>query len=119
MAHSIEIRMRAVELSKEGYTQKYISKILKVGISSIKRWINQVKDNGTITVYYDTSNRTAPKVPADKLKSFYEANSDSLLKEAANHFNCTPQAVFYACKRNKLTYKKKNHITKNAMKKND
>lgn len=119
MAHAIEIRIRAVELIKEGYTQKTISEILNVGTTSIKRWKNQIEELDCISTYYDTSNRVAPKIPDDKLKKYYESNSDALLKEAAKEFNCTPQAIFYACKRNKITYKKKSLSIKNVTNKSE
>jgi transposase len=118
MSHAIEIRERAVGLLEEGYTQEFISKLLKVGTTSIKRWKNRIRNEGAFSAIYDSSNRTAPKLPAEKLDEYYKANNDALLKEAADHFNCTPQAVFYACKRNKITYKKKNLITKSVTNKN-
>lgn len=107
MAHAIEIRTRAVELLKEGYTQKFVSEILNVSTTSIKRWRNQIEEFGLIKVHYDASSRIAPKLPAEELEKYYESNNDALLKETANHFKCTPQAVFYGCKRNKITYKKR------------
>ena len=118
MAHAIEIRNRAVELLNEGYTQEFVSKILNVGTTAIKRWKKQIETIGSITVFYDASNRSAPKLPADELEEYFKTNDDALLKEAARHFDCTPQAVFYACNRNGITYKKKSHTTKSVMKKN-
>jgi transposase len=117
MAHAIEIRNRAVELLKEGYTQEFVSKILNVGTTSIKRWKSQIEEFGYINVFYDTSNRVAPKLKGDELEAYYKSNDDALLKETAAHFNCTLQAVFYACNRNKITYKKKSRIIKSVMNK--
>ena len=51
MAHTIQVRIRAVELLDEGYTQAEVSKILKVGTTSIKRWKNEIKKSGTIRCY--------------------------------------------------------------------
>jgi transposase len=115
MAHSIQTRKRAVELLAEGYTQDEVSKILKVGTTSIKRWKKEIEEHGTIRCYYDTSNRVAPKLPYDKVLAYYNENDDALLKEAAVHFGCTAQAVHYACERNKITYKKRTSLqrTKN------
>ena len=107
MAHAIELRTRAVELLKEGYTQELVSKILNVGTTSIKRWKSQISEFGAIKVFYDTSNRVAPKLPAEEVEEYFKTNDDALLKEAAEHFKCTPQAVFYACNRNGITYKKR------------
>jgi transposase len=115
MAHAIEIRVRAVELLKEGYTQKFVSEILHVGITALKRWKNQIEKTGEISVYYNTLNRVAPKLPVKELEDYFNSNNDALLKEVAEHFNCTPQAVFYACERNNLTYKKKSRIIRNEM----
>jgi transposase len=106
MAHAIQIRTRAVELTKEGYTQEAVAKILKVGTTSIKRWGREIAEYGAIRCNYDTSSRVASKLPASELCDYFESNNDALLKEAIPHFNCTAQAVFYACERNKITYKK-------------
>jgi transposase len=118
MAHAIEIRTRAIELLNKGYTQKFVSEILNVGTTAIKRWKSQIEKFGSINVFYDASNRVAPKLTAKELKEYFKSNGDSLLKEAAEHFKCTPQAVFYACKRNGITYKKKSRTTKSVTNKN-
>ena len=107
MAHAKQVRVRAVELLKEGYTQKAVSLLLKVGTTSIKRWKKEIEEFGDIRYNYDSSNRVAPKLPYDKLLDYFEKNHDALLKEAAAHFACTNAAVHYACKRNKITYKKR------------
>ena len=106
MAHDIQIRTRAVELLGEGYTQEDVSKILKVGTTSIKRWKAEIKEYGSIRHFYDTSNRICPKLPKDKLLEHYKDNPDALLKETAKIFDCDPLAIFYACKRFKITAKK-------------
>lgn len=107
MAHAIQVRTRAVELIKEGHTQEFVSRILKVGTTSIKRWKNQIETQGEIRCNYDVSNRVATKIPREKLTAYYEENPDAFLKEAGIHFNCTAPAVHYACERCKITYKKK------------
>jgi transposase len=117
MAHAIEIRNRAFELIKEGYTQECISKLLNVGTTSIKRWKQEIEAFGRIRFNYDISNRFAPKLRADELIEYIKNNNDALLKEIAAHFNCTVPAVFYACERNKITYKKKNLTIRNGMNK--
>ncbi|MCL2853866.1 MAG: IS630 transposase-related protein [Defluviitaleaceae bacterium] len=106
MAHDIQIRTRAVELLDEGYTQEEVSKLLKVGTTSIKRWSAEIRVNGSIRHYYDTSNRTASKLPEGRLLEHYKGDPDALLKETAQVFDCDPSAVFYACKRYKISLKK-------------
>jgi transposase len=94
----------------EGYTQGEVSKLLKVGTTSIKRWKAQIEKQGTIKHFYDTSNRSCRKLPDEKLLAYFNENDDALLKEAAFHFACTSSAVYYACKRNKVTYKKRTSL---------
>ena len=86
MAYAIEIRVRAVELLNKGYSQKFVSEILNVGTTSLKRWKNQIEKNGKIKDYYNSSNRVSPKLPTKALEDYFESNSDALLKEAAKHF---------------------------------
>ena len=116
MAHSIQIRTRAIELLREGYTQEFVSKILNVGTTSIKRWKTEIENHGSIKHNYDTSSRTAPKLKYDALLDFYNKNPDALLKEAADYFDCTLQAVFYACERYSITYKKRTEIQRTERK---
>jgi transposase len=59
-----------VELLKEGYTQKAVTEILKVGTNSIKRWKKEIEAFGVIRCNYDTANRIAPKRPCDKLLAY-------------------------------------------------
>jgi transposase len=119
MAHGIQIRTRAVELLGEGYTQNEVAKLLKVGITSIKRWKSEIEEHGKIRHFYDTSSRSCPKLPYDKLLEHYKNDSDALLKETAKVFDCDPSAVFYACKRFKITYKKRRFPTKSATSKTE
>jgi transposase len=119
MAHDIQIRTRAVELLDEGYTQENVAKLLNVGTTSIKRWKAQIKEHGKIQYFYDATNRTCPKLPKDKLLEHYKNDSDALLKETAKIFGCHPSAVFYACKRFKITNKKRQFSIRNAMNKSE
>lgn len=47
------------------------------------------------------------RIDKEMLKQAVEEHPDSELSELANLFSCTPQAVFYALKRMKITRKKK------------
>jgi transposase len=97
---------------QEGYTQEFVSKILNVGTTSIKRWKAEIENYGSIKCNYDVSTRTPSKLQYNALLDYYEKNPDALLKETAEHFKCTPQAIFYACERYAITYKKKSRVTR-------
>jgi transposase len=110
MAHAIEMRIRATELLEEGYTQESVSKIMKVGTRSIRRWKNEIENHASIRCNYDSSNRIAPKLQYETLLAYYREYPDALLKEVADHFNCTASAVFRACERYDITIKKRTSL---------
>jgi hypothetical protein len=57
------------------------------------------------------------KIEENRLKDFVAKNPDAYLREIAEEFKTTIPAVFYACKRNKITLKKRHRITRKEMKK--
>jgi transposase len=75
-----------------------------VGIATIYRWVSRKKEKGNVEplrrpyVY--------KKINDQKLIDYVERNPDHFLSEIGNYFNLTPQAIFYALKRLKITRKK-------------
>jgi transposase len=64
--------------------------------------------------------RSSPSlIDSQKLQSFVREYPDAYLREIAKEFGSTLQAVFYACKRLKISLKKRPHITRNVMKKKE
>jgi len=59
------------------------------------------------------------KIDNDKLRKYIEEHPDSYLKEIAKEFLATVPAVFYACKRLKITLKKRARSLKKGMKKKE
>ena len=53
------------------------------------------------------------------LKEYIQKNSDAYLHEIGEHFKTTAQAIFYACKRLKITLKKRPSSTRKGMKKRE
>ena len=50
MSHAIQIRLRSVELSEEGYTQEEVAEIMNVGVHSIRRWRDDYYETGAVGV---------------------------------------------------------------------
>jgi transposase len=59
------------------------------------------------------------KIDPEKLKQAIEEKPDADHRELAELFNCTLQSVFYALKRNKITYKKRHLSIPNAARKKE
>ena len=52
-------------------------------------------------------NRAARKFDSEKLNAYVENNPNALLKDVAQHFGGSVNGAFYALKREKITYKKR------------
>jgi transposase len=63
-----------------------------------------LKETGSLEPKYRKT-RTR-KIDLEKLKQAIEEKPDAYLSELAAQFDCTPQAIFYALKRLKITLKK-------------
>ena len=117
MAHAVQIRTRSCELLNEGFTQESVARIMGVGVHSVRRWRDEFEERGEIGCFYNVANRKATKLAESELRAYFAENPDALLKEAAGKFGCDLSSVFYACKRYKITYKKKqNPIPKETKK---
>ncbi len=59
------------------------------------------------------------KIDHHKLKQYLQQYPDAYLKDIAQESSVRIPAIFYTCKRLKLTLKKRSRSTKKEMKKND
>ena len=105
MAYSVDLRSRVIDFIKEGNTQESASVVYKVGTSTIKRWLSLLSETGSLEKRPLT--RTAPKYDSEKLNAYVENNPNALLKDIAQHFGGSANGAFYALKREKITYKKR------------
>ena len=78
--------------------------VFGVGTTTIKEWRKLKKETGGLEKR--PLDRKPTKICPDRLKAYVKENPDSYLSEIAEIFNCTPEAVFYALKRLKITRKK-------------
>ncbi len=114
MGYSKDFKERAVEYKLEGHTISETSKIFKIGTDTLNRWLKQYRKTGDLSP--KPLNRTYKKIEPVKLKTFVKENPDAILKEMAEQFGCTPEAVRKALKRNGITLKKRRSSIKNRTK---
>ena len=88
----------------KGHTLKETGMMFEVGIATIARWKKRRAETGTVEK--SPLQRKNTKVCPDRLIAYITKRPDSYLSEIAKELNCTPQAVFYALKRLKITRKK-------------
>jgi len=104
MAYSVDLRKKVTDFIGEGHTIREAHEIFKVGITTIKEWKKLLAEQGTLEKR--PLERGHKKVCPVKLKAYMKENPDSYLRETAEEFGCTEQAIFYALKRLKITRKK-------------
>ena len=104
MAYSKDFVRRAVAYKEEGHTFKQLKEAFGIPSLSYYNWKKKL-ENG----YYEITikRERKRKIDKEKLKQALKENPDAYLYELAEHFQCTPVAVFYALRKLKITLKKR------------
>ena len=102
--YSVDLRERVLKYLETNPNRKSASLLFQVGIASIYRWLSRKKETGNVKPF--RREYAYKKIDDAKLIEYVEAHPDQFLSEIAEHFNMTPQAIFYALKRLKITRKK-------------
>ena len=116
MSYSLDLRKRVLKYLEKGNTQKEASVIFEVSPKTVTNWVKRNKENKLSPKVRENKPR---KIDNDQLIEYIKKNSDAYLREIAQEFRVTIQAVFYACKRLKITLKKRHLDTRRGMKKNE
>jgi transposase len=111
MAYSIDFREAAIRFKQAGHTFAELKEAFGITSQTYYNWLNLKENTGTLEVR--KVKHRIRKIDLEKLEQVVKEQPDAYLSEIAATFNCTPQAVFYALKRNKITYKKTS-LTPNA-----
>src|ERR1700754_2489125 len=116
MVYSIDLRKKALNYIANGGSRLEASKIFGVTVPTLGNWLSRQKQQDLAP----KMNGSKPsKIDNEKLKKYIQEHPDSYLREIAKEFNSTLQAVFYACKRLKITLKKRPHTTRKGMRRNE
>lgn len=113
MTYSYDLRTKALDYIEKGGSKVEGSRIFGVTVQTLINWVKR-KRQGNLTPN-PTRERRAQKLEAEKLKAYIQKHPDSYLREIAEEFEVTITAVFYACKRLKITLKKRRPSTKKGM----
>jgi transposase len=116
MVYSLDLRRKALDYITNGGTRFEASKIFGVTTRTLANWLSRQKQQDLAP----KMNGSRPsKIDNEKLKKYIDDHPDSYLREIADVFSTTLQAVFYACKRAKITLKKRPRTIKKETKKNE
>jgi transposase len=112
MAYSKDFRERAIAFMDAGHTQKELREVFGIYPSEVFKWRKLLEETGSLEPRYKKERNS--KINLKELEKALEEKPDAYLSELAIKFGCTKQAIFYALKRLKLTYKKRRlHTQKN------
>jgi len=103
MAYSDDYRKRAVEYRDSGYTFAELREAFKIPARTYYDWKQKFAEG-----YYDVKvKRTRKrKIDREKLRQAVAEKPDAYLRELAEQFACTEQAVFYMLRNLGITLKK-------------
>jgi transposase len=116
MAYSVDFKKLAVEYKQKNHTFKELKEIFGIHPSTYYLWVEEY-ENGFKKPKEPRQRRR--KIDLGKLKQAVEEHPDFYLRELAELFGCTPQAIFYALKKVKITLKKRHSPTPRNLKKKD
>ena len=116
MTYSLDLRKKALAYIENGGEQKAASKIFGVTTRTLSNWALRKKEQNLAPKARCSS---PSKIDNDRLQKFIQEHPDAYLREIAEQFGTTLQAIFYACKRLKITLKKRFRTTKSGMRKNE
>ena len=107
MAYSADFKRRAVEYKQKGHTFKQLKEVFGIHHSTYYQWVKEL-ENGFEK--QKTPRQRSRKIDKEKLRQIVEENPDLYLRELAELFDCSLQAIFYCLKKLKITLKKNVHL---------
>lgn len=116
MTYSLDLRKRVLRYLEDGHTQEEASSIFRISLKTVTNWTKKNKEGNLSPKVRENKPR---KIDNDRLIKYIKKNADAYLREIAEEFGVTIQAIFYACKRLRITLKKRRPVIKNEMKKKD
>lgn len=107
MTYSKDLREKAILHVESGASQKEAASIFGITPKTLWNWIQRKKQGILEAKTYEVSPR---KIDNDLLIQYIKEHPDAYLRELAEKFNVVPSAIFYACKRLKISLKKNNKL---------
>jgi transposase len=113
MAYSKDLRQSVMNYVESGGSKTEAVTIFGISLKTIWNWIKKKKEGSLAPKKRVNSHR---KIDEELLSKYIDSHPEAYLREIADHFGVTIQAIFYACKRQRISLKKRFHSTKKEMK---
>jgi len=113
MAHSMDLRLRAVGFLEKGLTVAQISELLDIGTATLWRWKARAKQGRLAPVYPP---RSAYKLDEQAMLAYLSEHPDAYQHEIADAMGVSRTTIQWAFKRLGITRKKRRRNTVSVMK---
>ena len=111
-AYSEDLRYKVLEHVAKGANKTKTAELFGIGVNSIYLWQRQLKELGHLKSRY--RGKPAIKITEQKLRQYIQKHPDAYLEEIAVDFGVSAVGIWKACKRYKITRKKRVGFTRNA-----
>ena len=102
--HSNDLRIRVISHVKNSNTVASTSRLFKVAISTIRKWVVEDNNNQLTTVKYYNPRKS--KIDYHAFSNYIEQNPDKYYREIAEHFQCSKSLAHKLCHKLNITVKK-------------
>ena len=107
--YSQDLRERVLKYVDAGHSKTKASKLFNVGRQTIYNWLELREQTGSILMRR-TGKKKAHKIDTQALSDYIAQHPDAYLHEIADTFGVTAPAIWYWCKKKKMTRKKKHRF---------
>lgn len=114
MTYSIDLRKRVLNYLKSGGSKSEASKIFGVCSKTIWNWAKRE----SLGILEPKQREAFPrKINHESLLQYIQDHPEAHLKQIGDQFGVTPPAIFYACKKLKISLKKRRSLAKSKTRK--
>jgi transposase len=116
MTYSLDLRKKALQYLDKVGDRKKVAEAFGITLRTLAGWIRRKREN----CLAPKPRKCSPSlIDSQRLQSFVREHPDAYLREIAEEFGSTLQAVFYALKRLKISLKKRHPIMRNETRKKE
>ena len=105
--YSNDLRNRILAYYDDAHTQKETCKVFNISRSALTDWLKLRRETGSSDLRPRPKRRKSKKIDPQKLKEYIASHPDAYLYEIAREFGVVPSAIYYVCRREGITRKKR------------
>ena len=105
--YSNDLRNRVLAYCDDNHTQKETCALFNISRSALTDWLKLRHETGSAHLRPRPTRRKSRKINGQKLKDYISSHPDAYLYEIADEFGVAPSAIYYACRRDGITRKKR------------